>query len=102
MSYIYLNKKTELKLLKIFNKNSSLPKLTILVLLCINVTKNLIIQSTDFLVQSAIPKFRLQTNANLSFESFYCGIKCNINNLFTNIISAFSRCPHIQEGFKGV
>ena len=37
--------------------------------------EKLIIQSTDFLVQSTTSKFSLQINS-LSFESFHCGTKC--------------------------
>ena len=60
----------------------------------------MIIQSTDFLVQSAISKFSLQFNAYLSFESFHCGIKCSINNLSINGIYTFSRLSHIHEALR--
>ena len=59
--------------------------------------EQLIIQSTEFLVQSEIPK---KKKTDLSFESFHCRIKCNINSLSTYRIHAFSRLPHMRETLR--
>ena len=45
---IYLNKKTELKILAIFNKHSSLLILTVLLLSCINATNNWLFNLQSF------------------------------------------------------
>ena len=52
--------------------------------------EKLIIQSTDFLLHSAIHNFLLQIKADLSFESLHGGTKCSINNLSTNIIDTLT------------
>ena len=54
--------------------------------------EKLIIQSTDFLVESAIPKSSLQSNTDLVFESFHHGIKCIITSLYKRRIHGFSGC----------
>ena len=100
MSYIYLSKKAELKKLTIFNKFKFACWFNNISFVIYKCNEKLIIQSTDFLVQSAISKFSLQFNAYLSFESFHCGIKCNINNLSINGIYTFSRLSHIHEALR--
>ena len=59
--------------------------------------EKLIIKSAYFLVKSAIPKFSIQINTNLSFESFHC---VAINDLSKNRICAFSRLSHIHKALR--
>ena len=69
--------------------------ITQLVLLCLNVIKNLFNLKTfgyNLPYQSS-----LQINENLSSESFHVRMKCNINSLSTNRIHDFSRLSHIQK-----
>ena len=66
-----------------------------LVLLCLNVIKNLFNLKT---FEYNLPyQSSLQINENLSFESFHVRMKCNINSLSTNRIHDFSRLSHIQK-----
>ena len=53
--------------------------------------EKLIVQSTEFLVQST---------KDFSFEWFNCGVKCNINNLSTYRIYAFSRLSQIHKALR--
>ena len=62
--------------------------------------EKLIIQSTDFLVESAIPKSSLQSNTDLVFVSFHCGIECIITSLYKRRIHGFSRLSHIHETLR--
>ena len=45
-----------------------------------------VIQSTDFINESGIPRFLLEIKNNLSFERFHCGVKCTVKPSSTNRI----------------
>ena len=53
---------------------------------CIGHNELFIIQSTDFISDSGIPRFLLKIKNTLSFEGFHCGVKCTVKPLLTNRI----------------
>lgn len=53
---------------------------------CIGKNELFVIQSTDFINESGIPRFLLKIKNNLSFEGFHCGVKCTVKPLSTNRI----------------
>ena len=55
-----------------------------------------IIQSTDFLSGTSVPRFLLRIFNDLKFEAYHCGVRCTIRTLSVNRICVFNRWS--QEG----
>ena len=57
----------------------------------------LYIQSSDFLKESAFPRFLLCINKDLTFEGFHCGVKISVMTLSSNRVYIMNKFSHIQE-----
>ena len=62
----------------------------------------LYIQSPDFLKESAIPRFLLCINKDLTFEAFDCGVKISVMTLSSNRVYFMNKFSHIQEVLRFV
>ena len=45
-----------------------------------------VIQSTDFLSGTSVPRFLLRIFNDLKFEAYHCGVRCTIRTLSVNRI----------------
>ena len=65
-----------------------------------NLTDGFIIQSTDLLPGTSVPRFLLHIFNDLKFEAFHCGVRCTIRSLVVNRICVFNRWSRVQEACR--
>ena len=71
--------------------------------LMINMTDEVVIlQSSDFIVGTGMPKFALKIAKSLKDEEFHCGVKCVISPLSTNKVMVLSRWMNIDETLRSL
>ena len=67
----------------------------------INVTDEaVILQSSDFIVGTGMPRFVLKIDKYLKYEAFHCGVKCVISPLSTNKVMVLNRWMNIDESLR--
>ena len=66
-----------------------------------NVTDEVVIlQPSDFIVGTSMPRFVLKINKSLKYEAFHCGVKCGISLLPTNKVMVLNRWMNIDESLR--
>ena len=78
-------------------KAANFGKVEIVSYMCNN---KFIIQSSDFLDGSSVPRFSMCISDDLTYESFHYGIKCIIKTLSKLKVYRLNRFSHIQEALR--